>query len=523
MNISQKTLIYRIVLFLAAVLTVFSLSLQAEIRLPGVIGAHMVIQQETPIHIWGWSLSKEKITIDFAGQTVSGEADAAGKWSVTLDALPASSQSRVMTITGSRSQAVTLEDILIGEVWLCSGQSNMEWPLWRTHSPMPEIRRADFTDIRLFQVPRRVATQKQEDIDTVWMVCRPETASNFSAVAYYFGRELHRELKVPVGLIDSTWGGTRIEPWTPKAGFESVRELASILNDIKAGEIKFREEVKGYLPSLKTWLSQTEAALKNGKEVQSQPDMPSHPLAGPQQPTALYNGMIHPLIQYAIRGAIWYQGEANRNDGLIYTKKMEALISGWRKVWGIKDFPFYYVQLAPYNYSYDREGTGGDILDFYRLPLIWEAQRDALRIPNTGMAVITDIANLYDIHPRNKVEVGRRLALWARANTYGDKDLVYSGPLYKSMSINGERARISFDFVGDGLISLDGRSLTWFEIAGPDRVFYKAKAEIEGETVVVWSSQVGKPVAVRFGWHQLAVPNLGNTAGLPASPFRTYR
>lgn len=523
MNTQKKPSLLRIIFTLAVVLALSSTALQAEIRLPGVMGAHMVLQQDKPIQIWGWAFPGEKVTLSFAGRSAAAVADKEGNWSLTLDPMPANSESQVMTITGNRSPVVTLEDILIGEVWLCSGQSNMERALQQTHSPAAEIRRADFPGIRLFQVPRRVATHTQEDIDATWKVCRPETASNFSAVAYYFGRELHQKLKLPIGLIDSTWGGTRIEPWTPVAGFESVKELSSILSDIETGEKEFREGIKDYLPVLKAWLVQTEASLEKGGSVPKQPEMPSHPLAGPQQPTALYNGMIHPLIRYPIRGAIWYQGESNRNDGLIYTKKMEALISGWRKVWGAGDFPFYYVQLAPYNYPYDWEGTGGDIPDFYRLPLIWEAQRDALRIPNTGMAVITDIANLYDIHPRNKIEVGNRLALWARSRTYGEKELVYSGPLYKSMSIDGERARIRFDFVGGGLISLDGGPLRWFEISGQERVFYKAKAEMDGDTVLVWSPKVRKPVAVRFGWHQLAVPNLGNKAGLPASPFRTYR
>jgi len=233
--------------------------------------------------------------------------------------------------------------------------------------------------------------------------------------------------------------------------------------------------------------------------------------------------MVHPLISFPIRGAIWYQGEANRNDGLVYRQKMEALIKGWRQVWKMGDFPFYYVQLAPYNYPYNREGTGGDILDFFRLPLIWEAQTEILKMTNTGMAVITDITNLYDIHPRNKQEVGRRLALWARAHAYGEGNLTYSGPLYLGKQIEGNRIRINFDHTGSGLISLDENPLSWFEIAGEDRAFFKAQAEIDGNTVVVWSPRVDIPVEVRFGWHQLAVPNLANKEGLPASPFRTDR
>jgi sialate O-acetylesterase len=233
--------------------------------------------------------------------------------------------------------------------------------------------------------------------------------------------------------------------------------------------------------------------------------------------------MIHPLVPFAIRGAIWYQGENNRSDGLIYEKKMEALIRGWRTVWQEGDFPFYYVQLAPYYYAYNREIPGGDAPDFLRLPLIWEAQADILKMPNTGMAVITDITELMDIHPRDKKDVGQRLALLARAKTYGEQGLVCSGPVFKSMAVENGKIRISFDSVGGGLVVGDGPGLKWFEIAGDDHLFYKATAEIDGPTVVVSSPRVAAPKAVRFGWHQMAVPNLFNKEGLPAGPFRTDR
>jgi sialate O-acetylesterase len=416
-----------------------------------------------------------------------------------------------------------LDDIQIGEVWVCSGQSNMEWEMWRIHSPTPEIRRANFPKIRLFHVPRKVSVHPLEDVEAEWKVCTPETIRDFSAVAYYFGRELHQKLDVPVGLISTRWGGTRIEPWTPAAGFQSVPELHDILVEMKSADEKYRTELKKYLLELKNWLSAYESALSEGRMTLPKPEMPLHSHQNPQAPSALYNAMIHPLIRFAIRGAIWYQGESNRNDGSIYAKKMEALISGWRSVWGLGDFPFYYVQLAPYNYGYLIEDEENDTLDFYRLPLIWEAQVQALKIPKTGMAIITDITNLYDIHPKNKKDVGFRLSLWALAKTYGQKDLVYSGPLYRSMSVDGNKIRIRFDHIGSGLISLDDRSLSWFEIAGEDRTFYKARAEIDDGSVVVWSEKVPQPVAVRLGWHQLATPNLGNKEGLPASPFRTDR
>lgn len=498
-------------------------ALTADIKLPAVISNHMVLQQDKPIKIWGWAEPGEGIFVTIADVRTQTTADNDGLWEVRLKAMNGGAGPYNMAITGTQSEPVMLEDIWIGEVWVCSGQSNMEWEMWRTHSPTPEIQRARFPGIRLFHVPRKVSVFPQEDVEAEWLVCTPESARDFSAVAYYFGRELHQKLGIPVGLISTRWGGTRIEPWTPPAGFQSVPELHNILADMESADEEYRTDLKEYLPELKGWLRAYESALKGGRRIPPQPDMPLHSHQNPQGPSALYNAMVHPLIRFAIRGAIWYQGESNRNDGLIYTKKMEALINGWRKVWDIGQFPFYYVQLAPYNYLYLPEEEGSSTPDHLRLPLIWEAQLQTLKIPNTGMAVTTDITNLYDIHPKNKRDVGHRLSLWALAKTYGMKDLVYSGPLYKSMAVEGEKTRIRFDHSGSGLISLDDRPLTWFTIAGKDHIFYKARAEIDGDSVLVWSENVSDPVAVRLGWHQLATPNLGNKEGLPASPFRTDR
>ncbi|UCE41216.1 MAG: sialate O-acetylesterase [Candidatus Aminicenantes bacterium] len=507
-------------LFSIILLTTF---LTADIRLPSVIGSHMVVQQDKPIKIWGWAVPGEGISVVFADQRAQTSVNSDGMWEVQLKAMKAGKSPQEMTITGTQSPAVHLNDIHLGEVWICSGQSNMEWEMWRTHSPIPEIQRADFPQIRLFHVPRKVSVFPLEDVEAEWEVCAPQTIRDFSAVAYYFGKELSQKLGVPVGLISTRWGGTQIEPWTPVIGFQSVPELRDIPKEMKSEDNEYRTELKKHLQEHKNWLKMVEEALLQGKKIPIQPDIPLHPQYDPQAPTALYNAMIHPLIRFGIRGAIWYQGESNRNDGLIYTKKMEALITGWRSVWELGDFPFFYVQLAPYNYGYLLNDEESDTLDFHRLPLIWEAQLQALKIPNTGMTVTTDITNLYDIHPKNKRDVGYRLSLWALAKTYGHKDLVYSGPLYKSMSVEGNKIRIQFDHVGSGLIALDDRPLSWFAIAGQDRTFYKARAEISGASVLAWSEKVSGPVAVRFGWHQLATPNLGNKEGLPASPFRTDR
>jgi len=507
--------------FFITIWLVFFSALRADLRLPAVIGDHMVIQQDKPIAVWGWAEPGEKVTVRLAGREMSAQARDDGRWRVVFPALRAGGDPLEMVVRGERGMEIAVRDILVGEVWVCSGQSNMEWPLSQTGSPTPEILRAEHPAIRLFLVPRRTADRPQEDVEAKWTLCTPETAAPFSAVGYYFGLELHQKLELPIGLIEAAWGGTAIEPWTPPAGFAVVPETTEIMAELRQRVRDYRNSLAEVLRLWETWVRESLEAISGNTELPARPEFPVHPLDDPQAPTALYNGMIHPLVGFAIRGAIWYQGESNRNDCLAYEHKMEALIRGWREVWSLGDFPFYYVQLAPYDYAYNREDPGGDVPDFLRLPLIWEAQTHILRLPATGMAVTTDITDLNDIHPRNKKDVGIRLALWARAGIYGESNLCPSGPLFKSMSIEGDRVRIVFDHAAGGLISNDGQPLRWFEIAAEDRVFRKAVAEIDGETVVVGSPRVTAPKAVRFGWHQSAVPNLANRRGLPASPFRT--
>jgi sialate O-acetylesterase len=323
---------------------------------------------------------------------------------------------------------------------------------------------------------------------------------------YYFGREIHQQLDVPVGLITTAWGGTRIQPWIPAEGYTAIPELAG-------EKTEYINSLKGFAQALKGYAEQIEqhtAAVQAGGEKLLAPSPPSHPLNNNYQWTGLYNGMIHPIVPFGIRGFLWYQGESNRGQGMQYYHLKRGLIEGWRKVWGQGDFPFLFVQLAPFKYGNN----------FTALPEIWEAQTATLGVKNTGMAVTTDITTLNDIHPPNKQDVGKRLALWALAKTYGKQDLVYSGPLYKGMKVDGAKIVIEFDH-GAGLKSSDGKPLSWFAIAGADKKFVKAQAEVQGDTVVVSAPGVTSPVAVRFGWHELATPNLANKAGLPASPFRT--
>jgi len=496
----------------AAIGLVHSLASQvaAEVRLPRVIRDNMVIQRDVQAPIWGWAEPGEEVTVALGGQKAVAKADAKGNWMVRFPAMKAGGPHE-MTVSGKNT--IQVKNVLVGEVWIGSGQSNMEMSVGGSQNAKEEIAAADFPRIRLFQVPKRPSGYPVNDVEASWVPCSPGTVGGFSAVAYFFGREIHKQLDVPVGLLHPSWGGTRIEPWTPPEGFAATPKLEGIAKQIEQADAAFRKQLQGSLDGLEAWVPAARKALAANEPVPPMPPFAQHALHSAGQPTGLYNGMVYPLVPYAIRGALWYQGESNRGEGMLYFEKMKALIGGWRKVWGQGDFPFYYVQLAPFRY-------GGSAT---ALPEIWEAQTAALTIPNTGMAVTTDIATVGNIHPPNKQDVGKRLALWALATDYGKKDLVYSGPLYKGMEVEIGEIRIQFDHVGGGLAPRDGKPLTHFQIAGADRNFVPAEARIDKGTVVVSSNKVADPVAVRFAWHQEAEPNLMNKEGLPASPFRTDR
>ena len=450
-------------------------SAQAAVELPPLITDHMVLQRDKPVILWGWDAPGQAVNVTLAGSNAKATADGAGRWQVSLPALPTGGPYEI-TIHGSST--VTVKDVLVGEVWLCSGQSNMEWTVSLSDNPKEEIAAAKHPKIRHIKIPHTPTDKAQRNVAAgAWTVCSPDTVANYTAVGYFFARHLQKELgDVPIGLIGSNWGGTRIEPWTPPVGFQGVPALKDITDKLATFPTK---DAKGVV---------------------------NH-----QTPLALYNGMIAPLVPYGIRGALWYQGESNNGEGMLYMEKMKALIQGWRSIWNNPDMPFYFVQLAPFIYG----GANPE-----NLAGIWEAQAKSLASPHTGMAVTTDISNLKDIHPKNKQDVGKRLALWALAKDYGKKDIVYSGPLYKSHKAENGAIRVSFDHVGGGLVSRDDKPLSWWEVAGEDGQFKKAEAAIDGDSVVVKSAEVAAPVAVRFGWNQSAEPNFGNKAGLPASPFR---
>jgi sialate O-acetylesterase len=487
-----------------------------------VFSDNMVLQRERPIPLWGTCDPNDEVTVTLGDAKASTKADASGKWTVRLPALPAGGP---YTLTVKSKNPFTFKNVMIGEVWVCSGQSNMAFTLRAANDGEKEVAAADHPNVRLFSVRRETSPMPLTDVDGgPWQVCKPETAKDFSAVAYFFGRELQGKLNVPIGLIDTSWGGTGIEPWTPPVGFASNPKVQQYLDQIEHADRDYINALSEYVQKRAEWIKAAKDVKLDGSDkVPDPPVLPQHAFATGAHgaTTAIYNAMVAPLVPYGIAGAIWYQGENNcvRNDGPAYHEKMKALIQGWRTVWDQGEFPFYYVQLAPWEYAARYRGAGEP--DPNRLPLIWEAQTATLSFPNTGMAVITDVGNIRDIHPTNKQAVGHRLALWALAKTYGHKDLVYSGPLYKSMKVEGSKIRIAFDHVGGGLASRDGKPPSWFQIAGEDRKFVEAKAEIDGDAVVVSSEQVSRPVAVRFGWNELAEPNLMNKDGLPASPFRT--
>ena len=502
------------IFFVAILLVLSSVCVNASVTTPHLFSDHMVIQQEKPVRVWGWAEPDESVTVEFKGNRETTQADSNGAWKVELPAVKASAEGATMTIKGSNT--IVINDILVGEVWICSGQSNMEWNLGGAETAKEEIPKADFPNIRLLQITSKPSARSVHDINDTWKYCKPETAGSFSAVGYFFGKYLNQELSVPVGLIEVVWGGTRIEPWTPRIGFTQVPALKDIVTLIDQSEVHFRQGMQEMIAETEEWIAATKKAIDTDKPLPDLPHWPTRELSYskgiPTQPTCLYNSRILPIVPFSLRGAIWYQGESNVGEGMLYYEKMKALIGGWRTVFKQEDLSFYYVQLAPFTY--------GSIA----LPEIWEAQTAALQIPYTGMAVTNDItANVADVHPINKRDVGKRLALWALAKNYGQSEIVYSGPLYKSMEIIAGKIEISFDHVGSGLKTRDGNAPDLFEIAGSDKVFYAATAKIVGDKVLVWSDKVGEPTAVRFAWSEIAKPNLMNKDGLPASSFRTNK
>lgn len=468
---------------------------RSKLKLASVFGDHMVLQRGVKVPVWGKAGAEQWLAVRFRHDTYRTRADENGDWRVDIGPYePGPPDDLWVTSAGVKR----LKDVLVGDVWLCSGQSNMEWPVRLSNDAEREVPNAAHSQLRLFRVAHKPADEPMRQVEGSWQLCSPETIPDFSAVAYSFGRELQVSLDVPIGLIQSTWGGTPAEAWTSREGLAARDELGPILESWDAAAADFAKQ-------LSAWEQASVAAQEKGDEPPPRPQREDRDQAA----SALYNGMIAPLVPAALRGVIWYQGESNASRAYEYRALFTALIEDWRRVLGA-ELPFYFVQLA--NFKTDDPASWAELR---------EAQTMALALPHTGMAVTIDIGNPTDIHPRNKQEVGRRLALWALSDSYG-KELVCSGPLFTWHEIEGASIRVHFTYAGGGLTTRGGAAPQGFEVASADGDFVPAEATIDGATIVVKSDAVPEPAHVRYAWTDNPEnANVVNRERLPASPFRT--
>jgi sialate O-acetylesterase len=483
-----------------------------QVKPASVFGDHMVLQRDMRIPVWGTADAGETVTVAFNAQKKTVTADTEGKWIVRLDAVEAGGPFE-MTIAGKNT--ITFKDVYVGEVWLCSGQSNMDMTVAKedrywcgVNNEAQEVAAADYPLIRVFDVEFAPKDEPQSDAKGVWEICSPKTVGHFSAAAYFFARQLQKKLNAPIGLVTTAYGASTAEAWTSRSALAAKPTTAFLLEEYKKRCQNYDSgwEQINYRQDLAEWQRASEKAKVDNKRTPKKPGKPKNPHQDQHSPCVLYNGMVAPLIPYAIRGAIWYQGESNGPTAKIYDKIMETLIQDWRRAWGEGSFPFLYVQLA--NYSKNRETF-----------MIREGQLKNLSIPNTAMVVTIDIGDADNIHPKNKQDVGLRLSLAARALAYGES-IPYMGPIYDSMSVEGNSIRLRFKHIDGGLVAKGGE-LKGFTIAGEDKKFIPADAKIDGDTIVVSISETAKPVAVRYGFDNNPQVSLYNKADLPASPFRT--
>lgn len=481
----------------------------ADVTLPALFSDHMVLQAGVNVPVWGWADAGEEVTLSLAGQKVTARTGADGRWRTNLP--PMKSGAEPLTLTVEGRNRIVIQDVLVGEVWLASGQSNMAFQFNRCGYPAEEAAAAALPEIRMFTVKAQSTRAPQEKCEGAWVAASPETVQSFSAVAWFFGKDLHGRLGVPVGLINSSWGGTDIAAWTSEEAQAGVPALKAQMEDWarKAAVFDEAKAKADHARRVTAWKAQVAKAQAEGRPLPRGPRAEVHPDIYQNRPANLFNGMISPLLPYALRGAIWYQGEhncANVEKAALYATQLPLLIQDWRARWG-RELPFAWVQLPNFEQTAPR-------------PLVREAMLKSLGVPNTGMAVTIDVGEAHDNHPKDKKTVGGRLALWALARVYGEEVPAWSGPLPAGHEVRGGEVVLGFEHTTGGLAARGGE-LRGFVIAGVDKVWKPGRARIEGDKVVVSSAEVAAPVAVRYSWASNPDGNLFNGAGLPASPFRT--
>ena len=500
--------------FLVAALLLFtSAQGRANVTLPDVLSDGMVLQRDSRVPVWGRADAGEAVTVRFAGQIKKTVADANGNWRINLDKLKANAAPAVMSIEGKNQLA--LKDILVGEVWLVSGQSNMQRLLRETDNGDATAAAANYPLLRLFNVSRQVAFKHAPPPLATWRACTPESVKEFSAAGYYFGVALLKELNVPVGLLNSSYGGSQAEAWTPVDYLNASEELRPTVERAKIWDAERPQVKSDYEAALKKWRDESEKAKAAGARPSPSPAVPDA-LREYRVASSIYDGMMAPLIPYALRGALWYQGESNEARAQQYGILLPTMIRAWRERWGQGNFPFGIIQLP--NYRQVKNEPADEAWSHIR-----EAQRrTAASTPNTGLIVTIDLGEANDIHPKNKLDVGKRMALWALANTYQRK-IIDSGPTYRNAKVAGAKIILTFADASQGLRLRDGDKLDEFAIAGADKKWHWANAKITGKNKVeVWSDAVMQPLAVRYAFNNNPKhPNLTNETGLPASPFRT--
>jgi len=480
----------------------------SDLRLADVFTDHAVLQRDQTVPVWGWAEPGEAVTVTFAGQTHATTATETGEWRVDLEPMAASAQGRPLQVAGAAQ--ITRQDVLVGEVWLCSGQSNMEWSIAQSGNAEANIAAADFPLIRQFHVANAIAAFPAQRLEGGWTPCTPDSAGDFTAVGYHFARRLHAELGVPIGLINSTWGGTPVEAWLPRDSInDPVKSIPILRHQTHATTALLRGKQR-HLERIRVWEAARDAAAEAGEAFTDEyPSPPWYP--GPSRTaTVLFNGMISPLLPYGLGGVIWYQGENNTGQPETYHAMFTELIEQWRLKFQQPDLPFYWAQLAPF------DAGGGLSRDWAYLR---EAQHQTLALPHTGQAILMDIGEAFDIHPGNKHDVGDRLARIALAQKFG-QDVAYRGPHYTAITLQGAEVIIHWANA-TGLTTRDGETPRGFELAGVDSEFHPASARIDGDQVILTSEMVSQPVLVRYAFRRWVDANLQNSEGLPAEPFRT--